>query len=153
MCQLAWIPVGKANGISFGHKEATLKYSLSGLGDKEKLKFGGAGQWDSRLEQEFSQKTSRLCLGHTGGIWGDPGKFLSRMNKFLPKILVSCSWNYKLPECRTPRLGLPGLIKDLPTCIISWTALQASSLLAAMVTSFLAAGPRARTTRAGKSVL
>lgn len=60
--------VGKANGISFGHKEATLKYSLSGLGDKEKLKFGGAGQWDSRLEQEFSQKTSRLCLGHTGGI-------------------------------------------------------------------------------------
>lgn len=49
-------------------------------------------------------------------------------------------------------LDWQGLIKDLCTCMISWTALQASSLLAAMVTSFLV-GPRARTTRAGKSVL
>lgn len=61
------MPVGKANGISFGDKEATPKYSLSDLGDKEILQFGGAGKWDWRLEQKFSHKSSQPCLGHTGG--------------------------------------------------------------------------------------
>lgn len=83
-----------------------------------------------------------------------PRETLERNEQFIPKILappVAGITNSQSKE--HPDLDWQELIKDFPTCIISWTALQASSLLAAMVTSFLAAGPRARTTRAGKSVL
>lgn len=64
-----------------------------------------------------------------------------------------CNFEVPLVLSQGHELHSHYLIKDFTTCIISWTALQASSLLAAIVTSFLAAGPLARTTRAGKSVL
>lgn len=92
--------------------------------------------WGTQEEPEETQ----------GNSWVE---WTSFSQKYLPPVAgITNSQSTEHPDS-----DWQGLIRDLPTCIISWTALQASSLLAAMVTSFLAAGPRARTTRAGKSVL
>lgn len=149
--------LSKSNRISPGHKEETLKCTLSDLRSQPNWK-----SWRGRASglsagtrvQSQTLQSPAHCLGQTWGIWGwFPEKSLSQMGKFLLKILASCGWNYKLIGYKHQELDSHWLIKDLSTCIISWTTLQASSLLAAIVTSFLAAGPLARTTRAGKSVL
>lgn len=100
-----------------------------------------------------SQKLPALPGAHRRNL-RRPRKTLESNEQIPPKN--TCLLQLELQTRRvqnSKNLEWQGLIKDLSTCMISWTALQASSLLAAMVTSVLAAGRRARTTRAGKSVL
>lgn len=136
------------------------------LGVVEDSPAGSAGRGPPTSQQQTRGARTEPRSRHQCGAAGLFQRWVrthSLMKNSLPACLldtVSLSRetfiNLRVENCKLSPVWVwlgDNRLQESPTCMISCTALQASSLLSATITPFPAARPLAFTTRAGKSAL